>query len=616
MNTSSIAIITYFHHTTMQLSPILTELSLNNELPSAENLQEAIELRSLANEDLLLIDTEIQRLKAKREQVQRSIDLYNTILSPARRLPPDIWREVFYHCLAIGRTYPILSATEAPMLLTRVCSLWRSVALSSPRIWTRLYIPLPGDPRLSSNYGTLKDRALNVRRQIFSKTMQLRCQAVKEWLERSGSCPLSLSIAYPFGYISSMGESRINGAEDDEVADPLFQVICTFAPRWEHLDLSMPLDIYQRLQTKIPLDRLSMLRGFKGNMYYQDSTPTMVPPYIIALPTLESLSVNCQQLTMNLSRYRKSWDRLTDICFESPVSDTDLLEMLKQCPKLITLDVHMQVPWDKLELSLPPSEMVPLPHLESLKLHEAGPASAVLLAVNAPSLNFLQYSCPHRYANYGTEFEASTLSIPESLIWLISNAVASLETLSIDPRTLRSEDVLHCLRLAAHVKELKIGDIPFFPDMGMDHEEDIRHDDYFDLEAFAVNLDTTEYEPSTSTLLQNDILLPNLESLDVKDGYIIADENIRRMLISRVNAAQRGLTSPLRWVRIQFARQKGEDLAPEIIARARDVGIAMKLDLVYRPSGLPYIGRLSPSFLLPDHWEYTPDGQPRRRYMS
>ena len=596
----------------MQLSPILTKLSRNNELPSEENLQEAIALRFQANEDLLLIDTEIQRLKAKREQVQRSIDLYTTILSPARRLPPDIWREVFYHCLTIGRTYPILSATEAPMLLTRVCSMWRSVALSSPRIWTRLYIPLPGDPRLSSNYGKLKDQALDVRRQIFSKTMQLRCQAVKEWLERSGSCPLSLSITYPFGYISSIGEPGINGAEDDEVADPLFQVICPFAPRWEHLDLSMPLEIYQRLQTKIPLDRLSMLRGFKGNIYSQDSTPTMVPLHIIELPTLESLSVNCHQLTINLSRYRNSWERLTDICFESPVSDTDLLEMLKQCPKIITLDVNMQVPWDNRDLDLfeQPPEMVLLPHLESLKLHESGPTSAVILAVDAPSLKFLQYRCPHRYANYGTEFEVSTLSIPESLIWLISNAAASLETLSIDPRTLRSEDVLHCLRLAAHVKELKIGDIPFFPGMGMDHEEDIRYDDYFDLEAFAVYLDTTEYEPSsTSTLPRNDIILPNLESLDVKDGYVIADENLRRMLASRVNAAQQGLTSPLRRVKIQFGGQKGEDLAPEIIARARDVGIAMKLDLVYRPSGLPYIGRLSPSFLLPD--QYT-DGQPRR----
>jgi hypothetical protein len=131
----------------MYLDPILTELLRNNEVPLESQLQETMQLRSRANEDLMHINTEIQRLMAKREQVQSSLDIYNTILSPARRLLPDILQEIFYHC--IGRTYPILSATEAPMILTRVCSLWRSVALSSPRIWTRIHIPLPGNPRIS-----------------------------------------------------------------------------------------------------------------------------------------------------------------------------------------------------------------------------------------------------------------------------------------------------------------------------------------------------------------------------------------------------------------------------------------------------------------------------------
>ena len=78
----------------MQLDPILTKLLRNNELPTEEKIQEAIKLRSQANEDLLQIDAEIQRLKAKREQVQRSLDIYNTVLSPARRLLPDILQEI------------------------------------------------------------------------------------------------------------------------------------------------------------------------------------------------------------------------------------------------------------------------------------------------------------------------------------------------------------------------------------------------------------------------------------------------------------------------------------------------------------------------------------------
>ena len=50
-------------------------------------------LRSRTNEDLMRINEEIQRLQAKRE---RSIDTYNTILSPACRLPPDVFARNFF----------------------------------------------------------------------------------------------------------------------------------------------------------------------------------------------------------------------------------------------------------------------------------------------------------------------------------------------------------------------------------------------------------------------------------------------------------------------------------------------------------------------------------------
>ena len=586
----------------MHLDPIFAELLRNNELPSEAEFREATQLRSQANDDVLQIDAEIRRLQAKREQVQSSIDIYNIISSPARRLLPDILQEIFYHCTS--QPYPILSATEAPMLLTRVCSLWRSVALSSPRIWTRLHIPLPGDPRMSPNYGSYgmkDDRAVEVRRQIFSKMMQLRCRAVKDWLGRSGSLPLSLSISYPFEC-----EPSTNGdsTEDDEVVDPLFLTIQPFASRWRHLDLSVPFHIYRKLETKIPLDNLSMLRYFKGTIFlhsYTPPQPALIPLHIIELPALEALSISCIQLTMNLYLYPNSWDRLTDICFETPVSDTDLLEILKQCHKLITLDANIQIPWIRPEGLEPTFKMVLLPHLEVLKLRESGSTSAIISAINAPFVKLLQYWCPHRYDSSSSDLEAPSLLIPESLIWLISNAAASLKTLSIDPSTFRPEHVLQCLRLAVHVKELKFGDKLFFP--SPDLEDDIvSRPDVFDLQAFTVH--ASEYDSSTpgGTPFQNDILLPNLESLEANGGYVVADEILRTILLSRIDSAQRGLTSHLRRVRVRFARKKREDIEPEITARARDAGIGMKLDLVYQPPGLN-IGPLSPSFLVPDLYD-------------
>jgi len=576
----------------MYLDPTLTELLRNNELPLESQLQETRQLRSRANEDLLHIDTEIQCLMAKREQVQRSLDIYNIILSPARRLLPDILREIFYH--SIGRTYPLLSATEAPMILTRVCRLWRSVALSSPRIWTRLHIPLPGDPRSALNLVVNNAQALELRRQEFSKTMALRCQAVKEWLDRSGSCPLFLSIAYPFNYNPPIDNN--GGAEEDDVAGPLFQIIRPYAPRWEHLCLSMPLSIYQKLETKIPLDRLSRLRSFIVSIWSLGSS-LGAPLRIIELPSLKKLSLNWSELTHNLGRHRNYWYHLTDICFESPVPDTDLLELLRQCHNLINLEVNMQILWDRQKGRGLNLTRVLLPHLERLKLRESRSASPATLALYAPSLKLLHYRCPFRYEDDLGSMNERRLSRPEALIQLISNAAASLQALSIDPQTFEPEHVLECLRLAVHVKDLTFGD----NFLGPESEEDVPHHDSFDLEAFTVPTTESESSTTSSMPLQNEFLLPKLESLELNEDYTIGDDKIRRILMSRIDAAQRRLTSPLRHVYIQFWRKKEEDIVPEIVARARDLGIEMKLDLVYRPFVSPYVGPLSPSFLLPDH---------------
>jgi hypothetical protein len=241
--------------------------------------------------------------------------------------------------------------------------------------------------------------------------------------------------------------------------------------------------------------------------------------------------------------------------------------------------------------------MVLLPHLESLKFREMGPASPASFALYAPSLKLLQYRCPHRFQDNFGGINERRLSRPEALIRLISNAAASLETLSIEPQAFEPGHVLECLRLAVHVKDLTFGDSFLDPDT----EEEVRYHDFFDLEAFT--LPTTEYESSTTSSmpLQTECLLPKLESLEVNEGYIIGDDKIRRILMSRIDAAQRRLASPLRFIKIRFWRQKEQDIMPEIVARARDLGIEMKLDLVYRPSDSPIVGPLSPSFLLPDH---------------
>ena len=66
------------------------------------------------------------------------------------------------------------------MLLTRECSIWRAVALTSLLIWARLHISLSGNPASSPSYGALSDVVISKRYQVFSKMMELRCPVVKD----------------------------------------------------------------------------------------------------------------------------------------------------------------------------------------------------------------------------------------------------------------------------------------------------------------------------------------------------------------------------------------------------------------------------------------------------
>ncbi|KAF8175331.1 hypothetical protein BJ912DRAFT_988863 [Pholiota molesta] len=62
--------------------------------------------------------------------------------SPIGRVPYDILREIFIHCLPLPGYYPHSQVQPdrriAPILLCRICSSWRMVALAAAPLWTHL----------------------------------------------------------------------------------------------------------------------------------------------------------------------------------------------------------------------------------------------------------------------------------------------------------------------------------------------------------------------------------------------------------------------------------------------------------------------------------------------
>ena len=156
----------------------------SNQVPSDDETRELKALRTNPLEEISTIDLEIDHiegilnsLRRKRAHIQESIDDFNTILAPVRRLSADVLGLIFSYCLATHRN-PVMSASEAPTLLTQICRDWRSFALSIPRLWSRLYIPI------LRNVRQYRPEALDGKRR-----MKARTEEVRRWLRLSAACP-------------------------------------------------------------------------------------------------------------------------------------------------------------------------------------------------------------------------------------------------------------------------------------------------------------------------------------------------------------------------------------------------------------------------------------------
>ncbi|KAJ7742872.1 hypothetical protein B0H16DRAFT_1890175 [Mycena metata] len=125
----------------------------------------------------------IDDLARERDDIRSFMDPHKDLISPFRRLPLDIIQEIFVACLPTHRNC-VMSAVEAPVLLGRICSSWRAISLTTPRLWSRIHVV---EPSRSWRTGVTADAVLE-------KKITLRLETMKTWLSRSGQCPLAISF--------------------------------------------------------------------------------------------------------------------------------------------------------------------------------------------------------------------------------------------------------------------------------------------------------------------------------------------------------------------------------------------------------------------------------------
>jgi hypothetical protein len=106
--------------------------------------------------------------------IQQSLHL---IVYPILTIPVELTSEIFLHCLPVDPAQP--NARLAPLLLGRICRVWRNIAYTNPMLWASLELTV------------WARNALKFR--------------VEDWLRRTGGAPLSLSLVLPYGHCPFFG---------------------------------------------------------------------------------------------------------------------------------------------------------------------------------------------------------------------------------------------------------------------------------------------------------------------------------------------------------------------------------------------------------------------------
>ncbi|KAJ8702044.1 hypothetical protein PTI98_000792 [Pleurotus ostreatus] len=122
-------------------------------------------------------------------------------------MPVEIIAMIFSYCLPTDM-YIAPCPCEAPLLLTQVCAEWRRLAIAMPLLWSSLSVIV---------YPTHSDPALPL---------------IYLWLDRSGSCPLSLSFTH---------EDQDKWENDgSELAAHILTLFFDFWTRWQNFSMVLP----------------------------------------------------------------------------------------------------------------------------------------------------------------------------------------------------------------------------------------------------------------------------------------------------------------------------------------------------------------------------------------
>lgn len=264
-----------------------------------ENLSGA--LRDIASLDKRIesLTALLSQLCQEREDRQASADTFRSLLTPINRLPPEIVSQIFLDAVDDIPLYQgdSLDISRGPWPLAQVCSRWRDIGVSLPRLWSHVEIYPIG---LHRSAGPILDT----------------------WLSRSHNFPLSISIVIPRNHSFQ----------------PHIDKIISQSHRWVTASVgisSLDIPCLSALKGRLPSLQTLVLDLHDFNPLDLEATSSF--DEAPALRDLELLNITISHL-MN---FRISWSQLTRfVCNSGKFILYEIIDVLRHMSSLVSFETY------------------------------------------------------------------------------------------------------------------------------------------------------------------------------------------------------------------------------------------------------------------------------------
>ncbi|KAJ3542123.1 hypothetical protein NMY22_g3625 [Coprinellus aureogranulatus] len=242
---------------------------------------------------------------------------------PVSLLPNEVLAKVFVECLPVGRPSAI-SSDEAPLLLTHICSQWRSLAHALQELWVSTAVVLALYRSGSVDAATEETEAA-----VQAEEDRARLPFIREWFERTGTQSLHLSISDEVHFANA----------DSCITDH----ILTLLDRVESLDLLVCRRTLPRF-TEVSPNMYARLKRFRtvGDAFEPNGWAFLARD----APLLAEFDARMLQFPIHLLPL--NFDRLTRLAvsyFPNPEdrpTTSDMLDLLRSTPRLQSLRMVME----------------------------------------------------------------------------------------------------------------------------------------------------------------------------------------------------------------------------------------------------------------------------------